>query len=267
MTKNVLLVVLMLLPPGPSTARAGAGAQCRAMCQQTYFDTLLAQCPICSRDVVNARTACLGGLSGAFQACTGACLPFPGRCTLTHECVDACRTARLVQRARCERRFNHQLRVACDVSLPCLVAASQARRDCRKSCRGGTPLTTTTTTTVLPAALVRGCPQDTQRQCVFQVAARCYGQCDDRCQGDSIALKICRRGCRDAVCGLLRGACTFNDRAQSAPYRQLCDACGDCAAELDQAVACEVTTTSTSVSTSSTNTTSTSTSTTSTTLM
>jgi hypothetical protein len=262
-TKNVLLVVLMLLLPGRPTARAGG--QCRAMCPQTYIDTLLAQCPLCSRDVVNARTACLGGLSDAFQNCTDACLPFPGRCTLTLECVNACRTARQVQRARCERRFNHQLRVACDVSLPCLVAASQARRDCRKSCRGGTPLTTTTTT-VLPAAEVRGCAQDTQRQCVFQVAAPCYGQCDDRCGGNSIALNICRRGCRNAVCKLLRAACTFNDRAQSAPYRRRCDACGDCAEELDQAVDCEVTTTSTTRSTTTTNTTSTSTSTTSTTL-
>ena len=265
--KSVLLVVLMLLLP----VQPAGGTGCKPTCKQVYLDTLQTLCPVCSREVVDTRTACFGAIGGIFDDCVDACPPFPGRCTLTLECVKACRTARSRQQARCERQFQHQLLAQCDVSLSCLAAASQAQRDCRKSCRGHTPVTTTTTTTALAAVLAKGCPRDTQRECVFQITEPCYGECNDRCGGDQRALKICRRGCRNAVCGLLRGACTDNTRDQSAAYRQRCHACGDCQEQLADAVACETTTTSTtSTSTSSSSTassvTTTSTSTTSSTI-
>ena len=276
MKRVVLLWLMLLLPVGP----AGAAKNCKPMCKQVYFDTLLALCPVCSRDVIDTRTACFDAAPMDFENCASTCLPFPGRCTLTMECLDACRHTRSLQQQGCERRFQQQLRASCDVSLSCLVAANDAQHACRKSCRMGTPVTTTTTTTALAAAQATGCPQDTQRECVFQIAQPCYGECKHRCGHDTRARNICRRGCRNAVCTLLRGSCTDctlraeckdNQLALSKSYRGRCNACGDCAEQLEDAVDCETTTTSTtSTSTSSSSTassvTTTSTSTTSSTL-
>ena len=267
MKRVVLLGLMLLLPVGP----AGAAKNCKPMCKQVYFDTLLALCPVCSRDVIDTRTACFDAAPMDFEDCASTCLPFPGRCTLTMECLDACRHTRSLQQQGCERRFQRQLRASCDVSVSCLVAANDAQHACRKSCRMGTPVTTTTTTTALAAAQATGCPQDTQRECVFQIAQPCYGECKHRCGHDTRARNICRRGCRNAVCAILRGSCTDNPKKLADNYRKRCNTCGDCQNVLAPDVDCETTTTSTtSTSTSSSSTassvTTTSTSTTSSTL-
>jgi len=264
--KRVVLVGLMLVLPMGS---ASAMKVCKPACKQVYFNTLLALCPVCSRDVINNRTVCFDAPPMAFEDCATTCLPFPGRCTLTMECLRACRIARSKQQWKCERQFQHDLRINCDTTLSCLVAASDAQRACQRSCPP--PPTTTTTVTTPPAVLERGCPADTQRQCVYQIAQPCYRECISRCGSDLRARNICRRGCRNAVCGLLRGACTDNTQSLSANYRQNCNRCGDCQDVLAPDVDCETTTTSTtSTSTSSSSTassaTTTSTSTTSTTL-
>src|SRR5262249_46552969 len=264
--KGVVLRGLMLfLPAGLAVA-----GTCKPACKQVYFNTLLALCPVCSRDVINARTACFDAVPMDFEDCATTCLPFPGRCTLTMECLGACRIARSKQQWRFEPQFPTQPRASCDVSLACLVAANDAQRACRKSCPPP-PATTTTTTPPVATPLAAGCPADTQRQCVYQIAKPCYGECIDRCGNDKRARNICRQGCRNAVCGFLRGACTDNAKSLSLNYRQRCNQCGDCQAQPPPDVDCEPTTTSpssTSSSSSSTasSVTSTSTSTTSTTL-
>src|SRR5436309_6316625 len=108
--QSVVLVVLTLLLPVQPARSAG----CKPTCKQVYLDTLLSLCPVCSRDVVDNRTTCFGAIGGTFNDCVDVCPPFPGRCTLTLECVKACRAARSLQQGRCERQFQHQLRARCD---------------------------------------------------------------------------------------------------------------------------------------------------------
>ena len=57
----------------------------------------------------------------------------------------------------------------------------------------------------------RGDPFGCQRRCVEEIVGSCYEDCNDRCEGDRLALALCREGCRNAQCGLLRRACTEND--------------------------------------------------------
>jgi len=102
MKRVVLLGLMLFLPAGLAVA-----GTCKPACKQVYFNTLLALCPVCSRDVINARTACFDAVPMDFEDCATTCLPFPGRCTLTMECLGACRIARSKQQWRCQRRFQN----------------------------------------------------------------------------------------------------------------------------------------------------------------
>src|SRR5205823_10386450 len=102
-------------------------------------------------------------------------------------------------------------------------------------------------------------PGRCQRNCIEGVVGDCYSDCGDKCEGDQLALKLCRRACRDARCNSLQARCIRDDSDDEnhfTAYEVCCERPnGNCLEEVD----CEVTTTNTTTSTTSTSTTSTTT--------
>src|SRR5439155_24100686 len=104
-------------------------------------------------DLKDERDSCRakGGL--VFNSCTPGCLvPVPGRCTLTHECVDRCRDHRNAIVARCLAPILRQIHAAvrkCKGLADCLTAAATERTRCRAVCRAS--ITTSTTLSSITA--------------------------------------------------------------------------------------------------------------------
>lgn len=131
----------------------------------------------------------------------------------------------------------------------------------------GTATTTTssvTTSTTIVQPIPSGCERAV-KACIADAMQKCYRQCDDICDGNAEATKLCREGCRNSRCSDLQASCG---------RQQLRDiTCCGTGVQLGQTFTgapwgCEPTTTSTSLTTSTSTlqstTTSTSTSTTTT---
>jgi len=234
----VLLVVTVWLLQLGSRADAQTRA-CAARCRIVFENTLDTTClcnvehPICDRRDCHRRAR-----TDFPESVCDKCPTFAGHCTITHECVDRFRAVRARADERCERSFKTQLVRVCgrDGARFCLKAARVARRGCLKSCRHRSGVNPTpniqcteaspegeSSTTCLTSSLDDG----SEDGCVRRFVGDCYDECDDRCEGDRVALALCRRGCRNASCGRLRKSCGEN-------------------------VDCEITTTSTSTSTTTT---------------
>ena len=176
--------------------------------------------------------------------CVRQCGPgFPGRCTLTLECLDDCRLARASRLDQCDSRFRHRVRKGCGGGRQCWAAARGARRQCLRECRQRRTGSATPAAPPSPRPAARTC--DYLATCVVGLVGSCYGECNDRCNGDTQGLRICDRACRDARCAALRDECT-PDGGHAGAYRACCRACGTCDTDV---LTCETTTSSTTITT------------------
>src|SRR2546425_2135342 len=245
MLAEAVVLALALAASAPD-ANAG-GTACREACAGVRNAALVQGCDGCATGAIDDGDACLEAARHKFDSYVADCPAFAGFCAITHDCVNHCRDVITGARAVCEGAFRSHLRRRCAGGRLCLVTARRARRQCLRKCSPGT------TASASPAVVDRcAC----QQRCIVGMVGGCFADCEDRCEGDGLALAICRRGCRDASCGPLRDACTTERDRPRSSYQRCCMACGNCQNDID----C-VTTTSTTT-TSSTTTASTSTSTT-----
>ncbi len=245
MLAEAVVLALALAASAPDANAGGTG--CREACAGVRNAALVQGCDGCATSAIDDRDACLEAARHKFDSCVADCPAFAGFCAITHDCVNHCRDVITGARAVCEGAFRSHLRRRCAGGRLCLVTARRARRQCLRKCSPGT------TASASPAVVDRcAC----QQRCIVGMVGGCFADCEDRCEGDGLALAICRRGCRDASCGPLRDACTTERDRPRSSYQRCCMACGNCQSDID----C-VTTTSTTT-TSSTTTASTSTSTT-----
>jgi hypothetical protein len=237
MSRSILITAmaaLALLRPAASPAGSG----CKASCQAAFDDELINTCGACAADPINTRDDCRDTVDENFPNCVDDCPAFDGRCTITKECVDACRSARDAQDATCTRVFQHRIRTECVGGRKCLDMAKKNRSRCQKKCRHGS----STAISVPETSPMPANPCDCQGICIRRIVGSCYDECDDRCEGDTTALGICQRGCRNAQCTRLENTCTMGDSGAAHAYVVCCTGCANCQDSVD----CEVTTTSTS---------------------
>ena len=238
------IALALALAASPSDAGA-AGDGCRKACTAMGNAVLVQGCDGCTTGLIDDRDACVKAARNEFASCVAACPAFAGFCAITHDCVNRCRDGITGALAVCERTFRSRFRRRCTGGRLCLVTARRARRQCIRKCPPRTAASAS------PAAVDRcAC----QSRCIIGIVGECFSDCEDRCEGDGLALAICRRGCRDAGCVPLMDACTTKRDHARSPYQRCCTACGNCQADVD----CE-TTTSTTATTSSTRTATTST--------
>jgi len=207
---------------------------------------LVQGCDGCATGLIDDRDACVKAARNEFASCVAGCPAFAGFCAITHDCVNRCRDGITSAQAVCERTFRSHFRRRCAGGRLCLVTARRARRQCIRKCPPGTAASAS------PAAVDRcAC----QPRCIVGIVGECFSDCEDRCEGDRLALAICRRGCRDAGCVPLMDACTTKrDRARS-PYQRCCTACGNCQSDVDCVTTTSTTTTTRSTTTATTTTT------------
>ncbi len=197
MLAPVLMAVTALLSPMAREAHATTrGRGCHRQCASTFIDTLEQQCASCAPGIIAARKECNQRANGLFDTCKGQCPGFPGRCTITRECVNGCRDQRTGRGGKCAHQFMRRLR-RCSGSGQCLAGARKARRQCLRLCR--TSATATAPATEAPPAATSsassgaGGPGCTcQPDCIVGIVGGCYDDCNDRCDGDGDALPICR---------------------------------------------------------------------------
>src|SRR3989441_13373638 len=206
MSSGVLIAAmaaLALLRPSVHASPGGSG--CNASCQAVFDDALVSECGACAADPISARDGCRDAVNENFPNCLGDCPAFPGRCTITQECVAACRSGRDAQSATCARIFQSRIRTECTGGRRCLAAARKARRKCLKTCRRGASVMARLSAPEVSATPAGAC--NCQGQCIRRIVGSCYDECNDRCEGDTEALGICQRGCRNAQCMRLENAC------------------------------------------------------------
>ncbi len=134
------------------------------MCQREFDTTLAQQCPDCAGEIAAAaadRDACACLANGpqldsclfghackrdptescssdadcSAGKCNTGCPSFPGRCTITLDCVDGCRASRVTHLGECQSQFTKRVRTACRrIARRCFAAARRARRQCLKTC-------------------------------------------------------------------------------------------------------------------------------------
>lgn len=200
-------------------------------------------CDPCLGTACGEFDGCLADARADLESCANKCSADPGRCTLTLECVRACRDKGGNHRGQCRTILKQDVQKACGGT--CRISRGSARRACN-ACDGGAAAAVTQ---------ANGTGRDfCQERCIHRFVGDCYAECRDRCEGDELALKRCRRGCRDAQCGVLKGNCRSDDEEPDTDYEFCCDhrQDGQCSEDVD----CKVTTTSsTSTTTSSTSTT------------
>ena len=127
-----LLALLALRPVLPALASGGG---CAAECAAVFSDALEQGCGSCATQAVDARFECRMRVRNSID-CVRQCGPgFPGRCTLTLECLDSCRLARASRLDQCDGRFRHRVRKGCSGGRLCWAAARGARRQCLRECR------------------------------------------------------------------------------------------------------------------------------------
>ena len=261
MLAPVLIAVTALLSPMAREAHATTrGRGCHRQCASTFIDTLEQQCASCAPGIIAARKECNQRANGLFDTCKGQCPGFPGRCTITRECVNGCRDQRTGRGGKCAHQFMRRLR-RCSGSGQCLAGARKARRQCLRLCRLG--LSPSAPATEAPPAATSSASSGAggpgcrcQPDCIVGIVGGCYDDCNDRCDGDGDALAICRRACRDAQCTELENQCRQGG-SSAHPYEKCCTTCGNCAT----AVSCTPTTSTTTVTRVSTTSTTTSTTT------
>lgn len=263
------LVLAVLAASGPVSARRAA---CLPGCTAGNAS---ACCQSCVQEGCDGFADCKDLLREQFDECINACPTFAGRCTITRECVEDCRAERTFLLAtKCVGELRRSIRTDCsETERKCRVSSRAATRACR-ACGGGASVTAPSPPRTLQAGED---PFGCQRRCIQGIVGDCYAECTDRCEGDETALRLCRRGCRDAHCEQVERACTQTsedddddgDGGSAAPYLLCCTSHDSCLDELADAFACvQVTTTTVTTATTSASTSSTSaTSTTSTTLL
>jgi len=262
--RTLALVVIVLSSRLLSGAAAGTRG-CRAQCQQecpSQCGSLETGCGPCVSSQMDLRRDCRNTVDRVkFPACVNQrCNPgTPGRCTLTRECVDGCRTIQGDLLGGCDRRFRAGVR-ACSGGPSCLAAERVTNRRCVKGCRHSCVAScrgAAGTTTPGAATLASGC--DCQGSCINVIASLCYGECADQCDGDGVALGVCERACRDQQCDQLTKACTDDGTGKSS-YARCCARCDNCSPDLADRFACiQVTTTTRPTTTTESTTTTTST--------
>jgi len=178
-----------------------------------YDETLQLQCPgSCAVEMLIAeRLTCVEANRDAFRSCVDDCPGFAGRCTITRDCVNKCRDELTLGGEECIQSFEGKIR-KCNGGRHCLAAARQARRRFRRCLRSAAPRIRTGTvgTEGVQVSGVRPSLNETescQEACVRGVVGTCFDDCQDRCEGDHLALKICRQACKDAQCGELHAFC------------------------------------------------------------
>lgn len=233
-------IALALTLAAPASDASAAADGCRKACTATGNAALVQGCDGCATGLIGDREACLQAARNAFASCVAACPAFAGFCAITHDCVNRCRDGITRARAVCERTFRSHFRRRCAGGRLCLATARRARRQCIRECPRRTAASAS-------RAAVDRCA--CQPRCIVGIVGECFSDCEDRCEGDRLALAICRRGCRDAACVPLEDACTTKRDRPRSPYQRCCTACGNCQSDVD----CE-TTTSTTATTSSTTT-------------
>ena len=240
----IAVSMLMLLD---ATARAG-GRSCRAQCRQQCHRncrSLKADCPQpalqCVADEMNRRQDCRDTANTGFDTCLAdRCFPVadaaPGRCTLIQECVDRCRANQQSQLAGCDKRFSAGIhdKDNCDGGAACLAAERTTRRGCDRQCRPecvANCRAAPVRTTLAPQAPVSAQPLvntcNCQPNCINGIVSACYSSCVDRCDGDTNALVVCKRGCRDQKCDRLTKSCTDDGTGTNA-YALCCRQCDNC---------------------------------------
>jgi hypothetical protein len=238
------VVLALALAAAPDANAAGDG--CREACAGVGNAALVQGCDGCAARVIDDREACVEAARNEFTSCVAACPAFAGFCAITHACVNRCRDGITRAQAICEGTFRSHLRRRCEGGRRCFVTARRARRQCLHGCLPGAPASAS------PAVVDRcAC----QQRCIVGIVGGCFADCEDRCEGDGLALAICRRGCRDAGCGPLTDACTTTQDRPRSPYQRCCTACGNCQSDIDCETTSSTTTTSSSTTIASTTTT------------
>ena len=133
MLAPVLIAVTALLSPMVREAHATTrGRGCHRQGASTFIDTLGQQCASCAPGIIAARKECNQRANGHFDTCKGRCPGFPGRCTITRECVNGCRDQRT------GRGGNRSDVSGPRISTPPLAPTRRrGRRGCRRPRRGG----------------------------------------------------------------------------------------------------------------------------------
>ena len=245
----VIAVVASLSSPHPAAHARDGRPPCLPGCDLKDASSLSDCCEACLEGPCDRLELCLDHLRDDFQDCVADCPTFAGRCTITRECVQRCRARSTSGRSSCVVELKRGIQRGCSEGrLACRIGRRGAGRVCR-AC-GAATTTTATTLMGLEAVGKEEDPFGCQRRCVEEIAGSCYEDCNDRCEGDQLALALCREGCRNAQCRLLQRACTENDRRAASRYRLCCISHDGCLDTVD----CVIITTTTTTTRASTTT-------------
>ena len=245
--RGVLVAVGAALAVAQAAGDSNAASECVTACRALYDDTLRGLCGSCADTRLADRDACRSGVQDDFSSCIDDIAGNPGRCALTRDLVARCRTQQATGAEQCQSKLRFRIRKQCAGGRVCLAAARKARRGCLKSCRRG-GRSVATTPAANPAAGACQC----QQSCIETIVGSCYQDCNDACEGDQVALGICRGACRDAQCAQLENQCTVGQDGGGNQYQRCCTACGNCETEVDCVTTTSTTTTSSTSSTTTT---------------
>jgi hypothetical protein len=198
-------------------------------------------CPECVQGACAKFEECLAGFDDEFEKCVSHVVPIGGHCKFTRDLLAKCRARRAAWISQCRNDLRRRTKRTCRSALGrrCHIGRRAARRACESCSSIAVTATTTTSTTTIPSTALRPSvvvdPQtvNCQNRCINRVAASCYGDCAEACEGDGLALAICQHGCRNDLCTTLQKACTDTPGPAADQYRFCCTRAGDCADVVD----------------------------------